>query len=174
MEIFKSWKINYLVFSPQVNFLCNTAAAKFTYNPPLSLLKPAQDFSIEMPNLTFCSQNKVDWECWQHKSLSTPFLSLSILCGHWSDNSSSNPWLKGRCLRKPPFTLWNCNQIQAALPPQSIQWYKPAVQGVWGTPASNSPPSSTGKGVRGVTLCYHSQQAPASLNCPGCSYHWRN
>lgn len=85
-----------------MNFLFSMAAAKFIYNPPLSLLKADQDSSAELPKLKFYSQNKVDWECCQHKSLSIPLLSLPILCGHWSNNSSSNTWLKGRCLRKPP------------------------------------------------------------------------
>lgn len=34
------------------SFLC-TAAAKFTYNPPLFLVKLAQDFSAELPKLQF-------------------------------------------------------------------------------------------------------------------------
>ena len=50
-------------FPPKANFSCNMAAAKFTYNPSLPLLKLAQDFSAELPKLKFERQNKLDREC---------------------------------------------------------------------------------------------------------------
>lgn len=101
-------------------------------------------------------------------------MSLPICCGHWSDNSSSNPWLKSRCLRKPPLTGFgaaakarllghhkafsgrNLQSRECKAPQQSIPLL--LVQ------------AKRGYSLLPLTASYH-KQAPASLNCAGCSYH---
>lgn len=135
------------------------AAAKFTYNPPLSLLKLARDFSAELPKLKFYSQNRVDWECYQHRSLSTPLLSLPILSGHWSDNSSSNPWLKGRCLRKPPLIGFGAAAKARLLGHHKASRGRNLQSRECKTPQDPIPLLLVQARCQRGCLCYHTQQA---------------